>query len=130
MTSRFRAGALALLLTVGGAAATEVIAAGPASAATISSARLLRGHCEAWVRVQTGSRNHYPTAMAHWRSVVARGLAHRGGTAPAGTLVFWNVDHGLGHVGISVGGGRYRDYSGVHTISSMPNYLGWAPARS
>jgi hypothetical protein len=130
MTSRFRAGAVALLLTVGGAATTEVIAAGPASASTISSAALFRGHCEEWVRVVTGSSHHYPTAMAHWRAVVARGVAHRGGTPPAGTLVFWNVARGQGHVGISVGGGRYRDYSGVHTISSMPNYLGWAPARS
>jgi hypothetical protein len=136
-----RALACALALTAGGSALA--LSAGPASAATrpavaarATTKRTTKrrsgftGHCERWVRMQFGAPSGFSTAMADWRDAVGKGMAHRGDrNAPAGTLVFWNVANGRGHVGISVGGGRFRDYTGVHPISSMKNYLGWAPER-
>jgi hypothetical protein len=124
-----RALAAAAVLSIGGVSVTAVTAH-PADAASVS-ARRWNGRCEHWVRMQFGGGHRsFSTAMANWRDAVRQGVAHRGDrNPPAGKLVFWNVAGGKGHVGISVGGGRFRDYSGVHPISSMPNYLGWAPHR-
>lgn len=96
----------------------------------IKRKRGFNGQCEKWVRQQFGASSGFPTAMANWRDAVRKGMAHRGDrTPPAGTLVFWGGVGGKGHVGISVGDGRFRDYRGVHAISSMNHYLGWAHER-
>jgi hypothetical protein len=129
LSRRARAAAVACALLVGGSA-TMTLTASPASAAAVSAKRGYSGQCEKWVRRQFGASSGFPTAMANWRDAVRKGVAHRGDrTPPKGVLVFWNVAHGKGHVGISVGGGRFRDYRGTHAISSMANYLGWAPER-
>jgi hypothetical protein len=138
-----RALAAALALTAGGSALAFTTTT-PASAASkpatsakaVTAAKKKKkrssfsGQCEKWVRMQFGAKSGFPTAMANWRDAVRKGMAHRGDrNPPKGVLVFWNVANGKGHVGISVGGGRFRDYRGTHAISSMKNYLGWAPER-
>jgi hypothetical protein len=129
--SRTARSLVAAAALVAGSGATVAITAAPAAAApAVVDARGWNGNCERWVRQQFGASSGFPTAMANWRDAVRKGVAVPGDrTPPKGVLVFWNVAKGMGHVGISVGGGRFRDYRGTFPISSIKNYLGWAPER-
>lgn len=108
-----RACVVALTVAVAAAAAPRAHAAvAPRSAAAraIAWAEQLDGstryawYCERFVENAFGTGGLYESA---WDAAQAIGL-HRG-TAPRGALVFFRPDptnHGYGHVGISLGGGR------------------------
>jgi hypothetical protein len=96
------------------------------------------GYCESFVAlVAYGGHGLFRTAYADYLSRRRAGLIHQG-VPPRGAIVYWNPDHdSLGHVGISLGGGREIStygYSGqdepiqVHVMSKyyFRNYLGWA----
>jgi hypothetical protein len=90
------------------------------------------GYCEKAVEVAFGTEGVYPSAFDHWLDAYRNGRAHPGDLAPPrGAIVFWAVAMPLGHVGISLGDGRFVSTSvrggiGVAELSYFPSYLGWA----
>lgn len=90
-------------------------------------------YCERFVENAFTTRGRYETA---WEAALDLGL--RAGPAPRGTLVFFYPDatnHGYGHVGISLGGGRMISALARVTESAIAGsrywsalYAGWAPA--
>jgi hypothetical protein len=90
------------------------------------------GYCERAVETAFGTTGVYPSAFAHWLDAYRNGRAHPGDLdPPRGAIVFWAVAMPLGHVGISLGDGRFVSTSvrggiGVAELSYFPAYLGWA----
>lgn len=92
-------------------------------------------YCERFVENAFGTGGLYETA---WDAAQAIGL--RRGAAPRGALVFFRpapTNHGYGHVGISLGGGRMISalarvmvtrFAGSRYWSAL--YAGWAPVPS
>lgn len=124
---------LALVGTVHAAAASP----SPASRAIAWADRLdgstrYAWYCERFVENAFGTGGRYETA---WDAARALGL-HRG-AAPRGALVFFHPDptnHGYGHVGISLGGGRMISALARVMVTSIEHtrywsrlYAGWAP---
>jgi hypothetical protein len=90
------------------------------------------GYCERAVELAFGTEGIYPSAFDHWLDAYRSGRAHPGDLdPPRGAIVFWAVAMPLGHVGISLGDGRFVSTSvrggiGVAELSYFPAYLGWA----
>ncbi|HXA54152.1 MAG TPA: hypothetical protein VNV37_04680 [Solirubrobacteraceae bacterium] len=94
------------------------------------------GYCESFVAlVAYGGRGLFRSAYADYLSRRRAGLIHQG-VPPRGAIVYWNPEHNsLGHVGISLGGGREISTYGftgqdapiqVHVMPCFRDYLGWA----
>jgi cell wall-associated NlpC family hydrolase len=96
------------------------------------------GYCESFVAlVAYGGRGLFRSAYADYLSRKRAGLVHQG-VPPRGAIVYWNPSYNsVGHVGISLGGGREISTYGfagqdspiqVHVMSRyyFRNYLGWA----
>ncbi len=90
------------------------------------------GYCERAVELAFGTEGIYPSAFDHWLDAYRSGRAHPGDLdPPRGAIVFWAVAMPLGHVGISLGDGRFVSTSvrggiGVAELAYFPAYLGWA----
>ena len=93
------------------------------------------GMCLKYVRTWLEIGSRYPDAQSAWNNAKHK---HTGGTPPAGAPVFWRKPGGgHGHIGLSVGGGRFRgtDMTVARRVSeqvlSWPTshwgypYLGW-----
>ncbi len=94
------------------------------------------GYCESFVAlVAYGGHGLFRSAYADYLSRKRAGLVHQG-VPPRGAIVYWNPeDNSVGHVGISLGGGREISTYGfagqddpiqVHVMPYFRNYLGWA----
>jgi len=89
-------------------------------------------YCERFVENAFGTGGLYETA---WDAARAIGL--RRGAAPRGALVYFRPDptnHGYGHVGISLGGGRMISALARVMVTRLAGnrywsalYAGWAP---
>lgn len=95
------------------------------------------GMCLQWTREQWGIGPDEPNAISAWRAVPV-GKRHSYYTPPAGVPVFWSGgSRGLGHVALSLGGGKVRslDIGGAGTVTTVDlaeihvkwglAYLGW-----
>jgi len=94
------------------------------------------GYCESLVAlVAYGGHGLFRSAYSDYLSRRRAGLIHQG-VPPRGAIVYWNPEHNsLGHVGISLGGGRELSTYGftgqdypiqVHVMPYFRDYLGWA----
>lgn len=97
-----------------------------------------RRWCLAFVARAYGHRfAGYPTAMAMYQDMKARGLIQTGKTIPPGALVFFRTSSPAGHVALYAGDGKAfsNDYirSGCIDLTPMDRmggggkYLGWSP---
>lgn len=119
---------LALLAVLGGpgtAAGTPVDASAAVQPA-IATAQSLIGTRTGWYRLcdrlacrAYGHANSgYPTALAHWQTMVETGHAHPGDRCPPpGSFVFWSTD-GPGHVAVATSSDAYCDPTHIRVVSN------------
>ena len=94
------------------------------------------GYCQRFVEEAHGTRGRFKTAASAARKLNPRNGSPR--SAPAGTLMFFrasDVNHGYGHVGLSLGDGRMISALKTVSVTDVAGsrywkdaYLGWADA--
>jgi hypothetical protein len=115
-------------------------------ATAIAWARTQRGtsswasYCERFVEEAYGTRGQFDTAADAASALAVVGELRRGPitAAPPGSLVYFRpdtVNHGYGHVGLSLGRGRILSALATVSVTDVTTsrywrnlYMGWAPA--